>query len=187
MKFEDIKSRDDIGLVLNAMGLTGVGAEIGVAFGENAEQILLKSKLELLLLIDPWNYVPEQSPVGYGDMIKNWQGCYDFCQEKLFPMRDRAVVMRTTSLQASKLIADGSLDFVYIDANHMSPFIDQDLNYWYDKVKRGGVFGGHDYHDYQNSVYTCNVKTAVDKFFEAGLERIHVVPGEVPSWYVVKP
>ena len=182
MKLDELDSRDNIGLVLDSMGLTGVGAEIGVAFGENAEQIL-KSNLKLLLLIDPWNYVPQQSPVGYGDMIKDWQGCYDYCVNKLSTVRDRTVLMRTTSCYASKLIADGSLDFVYIDANHMSPFIDDDLRYWYPKVKQGGIFGGHDYHDYQNSVYTCNVKTAVDSFVN---EYIHIVPGEVPSWYTVK-
>ena len=68
----------------------------------------------------------------------------------------------------------------------MSPFVDQDLEMWYPKVKSGGVFGGHDYHDYENSIFTCNVKTAVDKFF-AGNHTLHIVPGEVPSWYMVKP
>lgn len=189
MKFEDMKSRDEIGLVLNEMGLTCVGAEIGVAFGENAEQILLSSKLKLLLLVDPWDYVPEQSPVGHGDMIKDWKGCYEFCLDKLWPMKDRTSVMKMTSFDASRIIADGSLDFVYIDANHMSPFVDEDLRQWYPKVKHGGVFGGHDYHDYKNEVFTCNVKTAVDGFMrEYGISPcIRIVPGEVPSWYMVKP
>lgn len=184
MKIEELDSRDNIGLVLNAMGLTGVGAEIGVAFGENAEQILLKSQLKMLLLIDPWDYVPDQSAVGYGDMIKNWQGCYDYCMEKLATFRDRTCIIRSTSVDVSRIIADRSLDFVYIDANHMSPFIDQDLEYWYPKVKAGGIFSGHDYHDYQNEIYTCNVKTAVDKFLHG--QRLYIVPGEVPSWYVIK-
>lgn len=183
MKLEELDSRDNIGLVLDAMGLTGTGVEVGVAFGENAEQILLKSTLSRLLLVDPWNYVPDQSPVGYGDMIKDWQGCYKYCKDKLAKFDSRAVYLKTTSLEASKLIADGSLDFVYIDANHMSPFINQDLEYWYPKVKKGGIFGGHDYHNYKNEIYTCDVKTAVDDFVT---EFIHIVPGEVPSWYVVK-
>lgn len=186
MKFSEIGSRDEIGKVLTAMRLSGVGAEIGVAFGENAEQILLSSSLKTLLLVDLWNYVPDQSAVGYGDMIKDWNGCYKYCLNKLEPMKDRTAVLKMTSEEASRIIADGSLDFVYIDANHMSPFVDLDLEMWYPKVKSGGVFGGHDYHDYQNEVFTCNVKTAVDNFF-AGNHPLHIVPGEVPSWYVVKP
>jgi hypothetical protein len=186
MKFSEIGSRDEIGKVLTAMGLSGIGAEIGVAFGENAEQILLSSSLKTLLLVDLWDYVPDQSAVGYGDMIKDWNGCYKYCLNKLEPMKDRTAVLKMTSEEASRIIADGSLDFVYIDANHMSPFVDFDLQMWYPKVKSGGVFGGHDYHDYQNEVFTCNVKTAVDKFF-AGNHSLHIVPGEVPSWYMVKP
>lgn len=195
MKFNELKSRDEIGKVLTSMGLTGVGLEVGVAFGENAEQILLSSELKLLILVDPWDYVPDQSSVGYGDMIKDWNGCYKYCLNKLESMQHRIAVMKLTSLEASKLIADGSLDFVYIDANHMSPFIDEDLRLWYPKVKSGGVFGGHDYHNYQNEIYTCNVKDAVDDY-TAWLQftsnnysshQLSIVPGEVPSWYVVKP
>lgn len=193
MKFEEMESRDDIGHVLNAMGLTGSGLELGVAFGENAEQILLKSELKVLYLVDPWDYVPDQSPVGFGDAIKDWQGCYDYCIDKLKPFKDRYYLLKMASAEASKLIPDGSLDFVYIDANHMSPYIDEDLRLWYPKVKSGGVFSGHDYHNYQNSIFTCNVKDAVDNFFtplgarSCPYFKLHIVPGEVPSWYTVKP
>lgn len=184
MKLEDLKSRDEIGLVLKSMGLNGTAAEIGVAFGEHAEQILQNSSLKLLYLVDPWNYVPNQSSVGYGDMIKDWEGCYKYCQEKMKRYPDRHTMLRMTSEQASRCIPDCSLDFVYIDANHMSPMTDQDLEYWYPKVKVGGIFGGHDYHEYQNEIYTCNVKTAVDKFFQRPPYELIVVPGEVPSWYM---
>lgn len=190
-----MKSRDEIGSVLTSMGLTKVGVEVGVAFGENAEQILLSSQLKLLILVDPWDYVPDQSPVGFGDAIKDWNGCYEYCLDKLKPFTGRTSVFRMSSLEASKLIRDGSLDFVYIDANHMSPYIDEDLKLWYPKVKSGGVFGGHDYHNYQNEIFTCNVKDAVDNYL-AWLQfsgnsypnpKLHIVPGEVPSWYMVKP
>jgi hypothetical protein len=181
-----LQSRDDIGVVLDSMGLTKSGAEIGVAFGENAEQILSKSGIMELILVDPWNYVPGESPEGYGDMIKDWDGCYGYCRSKLERFSDRTHFWKMTSEQASRIVADGRLDFVYIDANHMIPMVDRDIELWYPKVRSGGIFGGHDYHDYNNSVYTCNVKSAVDKFFSGSEKQIHVVPGEVPSWYVIK-
>lgn len=184
-RIEKLRSRDDLGYVLDAMGLK-VGAEIGVAFGENAEQMLSKSDIDQLLLVDPWDYVPNESPVGHGDMIKDWRGCEEFCRKKLEKFGDRAEFMKMTSLEASLLVPDESLDFVYIDANHMSPMVDNDLAYWYPKVRSGGIFGGHDYHDYQNEVFTCNVKRAVDRFFSGTDKQIHVVPGEVPSWFVIK-
>lgn len=187
MHFEDMKSRDEIGHVLTSMGLTGTGVEVGVAFGENAEQILLSSKLSMLYLVDPWNYVSDQSPVGYGDAIKDWEGCYNFCMAKLRRFDNRTCVIKLPSSDAVQYFDDNSLDFVYIDANHMSPYVDEDLRMWFPKVKSGGVFSGHDYHNYQNSIFTCNVKDAVDKFFSGTGIPIHIVPGEVPSWYTVKP
>jgi hypothetical protein len=187
MKIEELDSRDNIGLVLDEMGLNGTGVEVGVAFGDNAEQILIRSSLKKLILVDPWNYVPDQSPVGHGDMIKDWGECYKQCVHRLEKFSDRIDIRRDESVAVSRLVDDGSLDFVYIDANHMSPFIDNDISAWYPKVKSGGIFGGHDYHDYENEIFICNVKTAVDKFIEMFSLRLFVVPGQVPSWYVVKP
>jgi len=184
--FDDMGGREDIGFVLNELGLDGIGCEIGVAFGENAENILFYSSLKKLILVDPWDYVPGESSVGFGDAIKDWNGCYQYCMKKLEPYKDRIDVRRMTSEQAAAQISDGSLDFVYIDGNHMSPWVDRDLELWYPKVKSGGVFGGHDYHDYQNEIFTCNVKSAVDRFFVGRGYYLSVVPGEVPSWYVVK-
>lgn len=184
--FDDMQGREDIGLVLSDLKLDGVGCEVGVAFGQNAEDILFYSSLKTLILVDPWDYVPGESPVGYGDAIKDWEGCYEYCIQNLEPYKDRIDVRRMTSEQAADQIPDGSLDFVYIDGNHMSPWVDRDLELWYPKVKSGGVFGGHDYHEYKDDTFTCNVKSAVDRFFVGRGYYISVVPGEDPSWYVVK-
>ena len=35
-------------------------------------------------------------------------------------------------------------DFIYIDGNHNYKFVKQDLNNYFNKVKIGGVFAGHD-------------------------------------------
>lgn len=42
-------------------------------------------------------------------------------------------------------IADGSVDFVYIDANHEYDFIKSDIQMWLPKVKKGGILSGHDF------------------------------------------
>ena len=46
MNLKDLKTRDDIGFILNDMNLK-IGVEVGVAFGENAEMILKKSNLSM--------------------------------------------------------------------------------------------------------------------------------------------
>lgn len=186
MKIEDLKTRYDIGLVLNELGLTGTGAEIGVAFGENAEQILDKSQLMRLLLIDPWSYVPDQNPVGYGDVINNWRSCKDHCRKRLSRFGVRAQIMSMTSEDGSRSVEDGSLDFVYIDANHMSPWVNQDIAMWWPKVRVGGVFGGHDYYDLITETSHFDVKSAVDGFVEQNQLRLYPLPSEDSSWYVIK-
>jgi hypothetical protein len=186
MRLEELTTRDDIGFVLNSMGLNGIGAEIGVAFGENAEVILHKSNLLTLILVDNWDYVPGESPKGYADAIKDWNGCYNYCIEKLKRFGSRAYINRTTSKIASEQLEDCILDFCYIDANHMSPYIDNDLEYWYNKVKKGGIFGGHDYHIVKKDNYQCDVKTAVDNFFKEKDVKIHVTTDSDPSWYIIK-
>lgn len=37
------------------------------------------------------------------------------------------------------------VDFVYIDGNHKYKYVKKDLENYYPLVKKGGVFGGHDF------------------------------------------
>jgi len=185
MNLSELTTRDDIGLVLNEMGLTGHGVEVGVAFGENAEVILSKSNIDLWL-VDAWDYVPNENPKGYADAIKDWKGCFEYCIKKLEKFGSRVIFQKISSFDASQGWEDNTLDFVYIDANHMSPYIDNDLNYWFKKVKKGGIFGGHDYHLVEREDYKCDVKTAVDKFFENTDYKLHITQDSDPSFYIIK-
>ena len=187
MDLNELTTRNDIGKVLDAMCLTGLGVEVGVAFGENAEAILSASKLTKLFLIDPWDYVPGENTMGFVDAIKDWKGCFDYCAAKVAPFGDRAMMVRKSSAEALDGVPDGVFDFVYIDANHMRPMIDKDLAGWWPKVKKGGIFGGHDYHTVVEDEYRCDVKEAVDAFFKDKGYTIHVTTADKdPSWYVIK-
>eukprot|EP00928_Gymnodinium_smaydae_P084061 TRINITY_DN672_c2_g1_i1.p1 TRINITY_DN672_c2_g1~~TRINITY_DN672_c2_g1_i1.p1 ORF type:complete len:553 (-),score=101.76 TRINITY_DN672_c2_g1_i1:13-1671(-) len=53
---------------------------------------------------------------------------------------------RTSSVGASEAFPDGSLDVVYIDADHKWWSVVQDLAAWWPKLRRGGVMLGHDFH-----------------------------------------
>jgi hypothetical protein len=186
MKLHELKTRYDIGHVLDDMGLNLEGVEVGVAFGENAEIILDTCRMWRMYLIDPWNYVPDEDPIGYADAIKDWRGCMAYCAAKMKRFDERAIMVRDTSVNASQRFADGSLDFVYIDANHKRPYIDNDLHAWFNKVKKGGIFGGHDYHNVNRPDYVCEVKDAVDAFFADKDYTLHITEDEDPSWYIIK-
>ena len=62
-------------------------------------------------------------------------------------MRRAAQYLTMTPVEAAKKVADGSLDFVYIDARRDYDSVKEDLNAWFRKVKPGGIFAGHDYVD----------------------------------------
>ncbi len=186
MTLSQITNRADIGKVLNSMGLHGSGAEIGVAFGENAESILDGSNLKTLFLVDPWAAVDGEDARGYGSDIKDFHGCFCFCKGKLSRFGNRAEYLRMPSVQAASLVVDGSLDFVYIDANHASPQIDNDLAAWWPKVKSGGIFGGHDFCTIDKEEYRCDVEGAVRAFFtDKDWELFTGLTCD--SWYVQKP
>lgn len=186
MKLAELKTRYDIGKVLDSMGLTNEGVEVGVAFGENAEIILETCQLKRLWLVDPWDYVPNENPKGYADAIKNWDGCMNYCSDKLWKFGGRATMFRETSVKAASTFRDEQFDFVYIDANHMRPYIDNDLKAWFPKVKKGGIFGGHDYHVVNREDYVCQVKESVDEFFQGMDYELHITEDEDPSWYIIK-
>jgi len=74
--------------------------------------------------------------------------------------------IKTTSLEASKLYADGSLDFVFIDASHEYEHVLADIKAWMPKVKPNGVLAGHDYPH-------RGVRIAVSEIFGSVEEQEH--------------
>lgn len=65
--------------------------------------------------------------------------------ENMKPVEGYYQPLRMTSLEASKLYADNSLDFVCIDAAHDYDNVKADILAWLPKVKPGGVLGGDDF------------------------------------------
>lgn len=154
-------SRDDFPEFFKEMGFK-VGAEIGVYVGGYSE-ILCKAGLKLYS-IDPWFY-PDNPAKNKGQEI-----CYRVTQRKLRSYD--CTVVRKTSMEAVKDFADGSLDFVYIDANHAFKYITEDIWEWSKKVKTGGVISGHDY----VIIGDCHVQHVVDAYTKAlGINKWYVL------------
>jgi len=92
--------------------------------------------------------------------------------------------MRMTSLEASQVIADGSLDFVYIDALHeFDPFM-MDIILWVPKVRKDGIVSGHDFAHF----HEMGIVQAVTAYVTAhSIIPWYITTGEVtPSWFWVK-
>jgi cephalosporin hydroxylase len=86
--------------------------------------------------------------------------------------------IRSDSHLASSLYNDNSLNFVYIDANHHYDYIKKDLQLWYPKIKKGGIFAGHDFINNK----TCQVQQAVEEFCR--IYKLTVNLEEGGSWLI---
>lgn len=139
-----LSTRNQFGPFLKERGLTGDAVEIGTHRADFA-QVLLTYWPGRLFCIDPWENLP-----GYGDQAKylwgtgNREEDFQAAKEALSPYLNRAMFMRSTSEQAVVSFADDSLDFVYVDGNHYSEYVLQDLQLWWPKLRSGGVMAGHD-------------------------------------------
>jgi hypothetical protein len=180
-----MKSRKDLPILLNTLGLIGSGVEVGVCRGSFSRTILEKWKGHTLYSVDPWIHqsvamdVSDESQVNQDDNLRA-------CREALRPFKLRSCIIRKTSTDAAKIMFD-SFDFVYIDARHDYRSVTQDLKTWWPKIKKGGLLSGH---DYKNSCVRKNlveVKRAVDNFaFEFGLKVNSTTEDNLPSWYIFK-
>ncbi len=119
----------------------GICAEIGVLEGYYSKKILEQNP-KTLYLIDVWmplkNYEDITNNINYPNAfakVKNMSDSY----------ANKCVMIKETSIEASKNFKNNFFDFIYIDANHCYEEIKKDIFAWFPKVKNGGVLSGHDY------------------------------------------
>jgi hypothetical protein len=137
--------RDDLPALCRAYGLAQ-GAEIGVWKGAYSERFCQAGIR--MLCVDPWESYPawkdtknalsgdeaiafmEAARLQAVDRLSRYPGCQ---------------IVRAYSVPASRLVPNGSLDFVYLDGNHSYMAVIDDLLAWVPKVRAGGLIAGHDY------------------------------------------
>lgn len=181
-----LRSRYELPFVLNAMNLTGEGAEVGVQRGNFSAAILTAWRGSTLYSIDPWREFPSSQYVDVSNVSQSAQDdLYREAVAQLRPFGSRSRILRQTSGEAILAIRDNQLDFVYIDAQHHYEAAKEDIDLWFPKVRPGGLLAGHDYLDGQRESGPYGVKTAVDEFVARTGRRL-VVSAEKdwPSWFV---
>ena len=129
------------------------GIEIGCETGKTTKFLLDCYKNLKLYTIDPFVYNFNWSGVECNIM----EGLLLKTKELLEPYGERVQLIRKTSDEAHSEFENESIDFVFIDGNHLFYQVKRDLDNYYSKVKPNGLFCGHDY-DMED------VKKAVDSF-----------------------
>jgi hypothetical protein len=136
------------------------GAELGIFDGRTHLYLLQNCPNLHLIGVDVWD-MP-----GFSEgQIKSGERCFcRYCGETrasrktgtVGQLRDRFLLNRKTvndrsrimiepTQTASRHVEDGSLDFVFIDADHSKEGVSGDIEAWRDKVRPGGWIIGHDF------------------------------------------
>jgi hypothetical protein len=146
-----------------------VGCELGVFAGEFAEE-LVKRNPKHLTLIDSW----EGDSLFSGDQDGNNGASYPaFYLEEMVKQKFRdcsnVEIHKGWTFHTIPKLADTSLDYVYIDADHSYEGMKRDLELIRLKMKPYGLILGHDYEmNFEKAKYNWKfgVRQAVDEFCE---------------------
>jgi hypothetical protein len=153
-----------------------VGVEVGVCLAHTTEAFAKGIKnLKKLYAVD--NY-PTFVDWDGSDWNKDRQDLMKkAAQEKMLAYKDKVEIHHVPSEEFVKTIEDESLDFVFIDGDHSFEAALKDFQNYYPKVKKGGIFGGHD-------IQLDSVRNALSYFLK---ERSNEVIGVSNSaWYLRK-
>lgn len=165
--------------VIRKLGPNLQGAEVGVHSGLSSYTLLSEcSNIDLLIGIDHYQ------------QYEDWNGTVSQAtQDQLFEIikqnadfiGSRFNILRATSIDAAKSIPDQSLDFVYIDGDHSTEAVYQDLIHYVPKVKSGGIVSGHD-------IGLVSVSSAINHWRHendpATYSELERIPNN--SWYWIK-
>jgi hypothetical protein len=177
-----ITDRNLIGDWLNARGMTGAAAEIGVMHGGYSKEVLSRWRGRRYYMVDLWS---RQDPTIYREKTSDVDYDSKYLECTRIAAQDRRIVMiRDYSTQAAKEIPDASLDFVWIDANHAYDAVKADMDAWWPKMRAGALFAGHDYYNVTEWPHYCEVKRAVDDWMAD--HRVEFCVTEDTGWWSIK-
>ena len=112
------------------------GAEVGVLNGATFFHLLDTCPALSMTAIDNWS----TNAPDYGDLTEVGR---EFAR-KAGTYGSRARILLGRSAEMAKQVEDGSLDFVFIDADHSQEAVLADIEAWAPKVRTGGAIMGHD-------------------------------------------
>lgn len=155
--------------------------EVGVQRGDFSNIVLSKWHGSTYVMVDVWQHMP-----GYRDICnvsdQQQEAVYEAAMAVAERYAPRVKVLIGESVLMAEEFADGSLDAVYLDADHSKAAVLADLEAWMPKIRRGGAICGHDYLDGVLPEGDFGVKSAVLEFFGREPDIVTLEPW--PTWLV---
>ena len=163
--------------------------EIGVRQGFNF-YYMTEHQPKLAVAVDCWI---EDGVAGRNDsafdqagLDRQYEKFKSFVADKPFVQ-----IVRKYSFDAVKDFPDEFFDFIFIDADHTYEGVSRDLADWWPKVKKGGVFSGHDYiltrkKMKNGKIIRVGVIRAVDEFVAKNNITNFGILLPNPTWAIIK-
>jgi predicted O-methyltransferase YrrM len=180
-ELEKVSGRDLVPLIKayseGKQKITGI--EIGVQEGPTSVWFLQHLPNLTLYGIDPYEAYQDWYPGGF--MRQELQDKLRMKMlSRMVDYPDRFVHLRKTSDDAADFFKDKSVDFIFIDGLHTYDQVLKDCRNYYPKIKKGGIFAGHDFKAIEG------VRNAVLYFAkEIGVEEVKILPDN-DVWYWIK-
>ncbi len=142
--------------IIARLAPNGTLVEVGTWKGATALKVLQFRRDVNVVMVDPWlsglidpglivpAWLDSGSKMALADQSEV-EAIHNSVVEKTRQFGERARILRMESVEAAQQFAGGSLDMVFIDANHSLEAVRSDIAAWLGKVKPGGIIGGHDY------------------------------------------
>ena len=172
----------DIPVVLKGVD-NPVGIELGTDGGTTTLYLLKELPTLTLHGIDP--YLPY---IDWGGNSFSWHGglnhdnnnSYAAFMNRVESYSDRYTHHKKISDEAVNDFEDESMDFIFIDGLHTYEQVLKDCTNYYPKLKKDGLFCGHDFRT------IVGVNKAVNEFaLSIGIDTINIMRQDV--WYWTKP
>lgn len=182
-------TRDHFGSWLNENEVTGTGVEVGTYFGAYAK-VLANQWQGTLHTVDPYNW---QAHPEYVDGCRvDWASADQSELDPEMVMQTAALTLsgtrckmvRKESVEAAKDFEDDSLSFVYLDGDHSYLSVTADIIAWFPKVRKGGIFCGHDFYNRDDELMKGGVFDALWERFLRWNKKPHVT--QCTSWWFIK-
>jgi predicted O-methyltransferase YrrM len=156
--------------VVKAAGNDDVFVEVGAWFGKStnymAQQIRESKKNIQFTTVDTWKGTDDEDI--HQEIVGSFAGdiFYEFVDNSILSDNYGHIDMiKDTSKNASNQFANGSIDYLMLDAGHSYDALMEDLKAWYNKVKPGGIVSGDDYGVFHG------VTQAADEYFYKQFEK----------------
>lgn len=166
---KSLMHRDELAwlIELSRMAPDGIGVEIGVYCGASliAWSLMRQGRGESIG-VDNWayqdEYIDRYIVKGNEHNGLRLDGLKSICETNLAAANVTARLIDGDSVEVARSVPD-DLAFVFIDGDHTSPGIDNDVAAWTPKIQRNGIIAFHDYGRRKNG---CRVTQAVDMWLE---------------------